>query len=395
MTSLLAYPSPNTTDYSNPTTSENNHKPRKTSPNSCVSPCPRVIHAFPRLPSTSLQCLPYILVHYCINDMAVKIPFAFSMDLGRLCEISDVKPGRACNCVCPSCHQSVIARHGNSNEWHFSHDSHPAHQPDQECLISFWACCRQFIVDCAVNELLPNFTTPPIWLTQRYNKPSTELTGLEWHPSDVANYDIMTNVGGFTIHIYFSYNNRTNPHQHYDLISNSKSGFIDFSIQSLEQDIDHHSRLKNGILKQAEQLFVSDCQRFKHWIRHPLEGLSEVQEDIENEQRQKENEAKNKIMNKTFEADEFAYDAHIRSLQNEQAEKLSREKLNADIKKAPYFYPLLLKTIENHERGNRNNAISTLMFILNRHRKKAHDKQWPTENDLLALYQKYRSGQKL
>ena len=38
MTSLLAYPSPNTTDYSNPTTSENNHKPRKTFPNSCVSP---------------------------------------------------------------------------------------------------------------------------------------------------------------------------------------------------------------------------------------------------------------------------------------------------------------------------------------------------------------------
>ncbi|TMC53297.1 MAG: hypothetical protein E6J26_08770 [Chloroflexi bacterium] len=39
----------------------------------------------------------------------------------RLMHVSEVAAGRACNCVCPACHQPLIARKGAHNTHHFAH----------------------------------------------------------------------------------------------------------------------------------------------------------------------------------------------------------------------------------------------------------------------------------
>ncbi len=42
---------------------------------------------------------------------------------GRICSVEEVARGLACDCVCPACGESVIARQGEVREWHFAHSS--------------------------------------------------------------------------------------------------------------------------------------------------------------------------------------------------------------------------------------------------------------------------------
>lgn len=47
---------------------------------------------------------------------------SFAMDKeGRIRSVEEVARGLACECVCPSCGDSVIARQGDIREWHFAH----------------------------------------------------------------------------------------------------------------------------------------------------------------------------------------------------------------------------------------------------------------------------------
>lgn len=46
----------------------------------------------------------------------------FAMDKeGRICSVEEVARGLACECICPSCGASVVARQGAIREWHFAH----------------------------------------------------------------------------------------------------------------------------------------------------------------------------------------------------------------------------------------------------------------------------------
>lgn len=341
--------------------------------------------------------------------MPVKIPFARSLDLGRLCEISEVPSGRACHCVCPSCGQSVIARQGDKNEWHFGHDSTPEHHPEKECEISFWVCCRQFIVDCAVEGLLPRFTTPSIWLTQRYNRNATDLSDIDWHRSDITNYDLMTTICDFTLHLYLSYENRENPITPGPGTSSDKSGFLALSIQSLEKDIEHHARLGNGILKQAKLLFEDSKAGVKRWLRHPLECRESVKADIEREEREErervehERIQREKALKDKAEAQarlsriarQMAIESGLRSKRVEAEEAHARQNLDANMKAAINRYPNVYRAIKESRRGRFSNPASVLMFLLNRHRKSIPGSEWPPEEDILALYRKYKTGQKI
>ncbi|WP_444937237.1 competence protein CoiA family protein [Microbulbifer sp. JMSA004] len=89
--------------------------------------------------------------------MSTLIPFAINRESGELCGVEDVPRGRSCNCVCPSCGQSVVARRGEKVEWHFAHDSRAEVMAEKECELSFELVCaqmlRQMLLD-AKNEPL-------------------------------------------------------------------------------------------------------------------------------------------------------------------------------------------------------------------------------------------------
>lgn len=47
---------------------------------------------------------------------------SFAMDkAGRIRSVEEVARGLACECICPSCGDAVIARQGEVREWHFAH----------------------------------------------------------------------------------------------------------------------------------------------------------------------------------------------------------------------------------------------------------------------------------
>src|SRR5580658_8030351 len=51
--------------------------------------------------------------------MKIKLPFG--LQNGKLVDISSVESGLACNCVCPSCGQRLVAKKGEINQHHFAH----------------------------------------------------------------------------------------------------------------------------------------------------------------------------------------------------------------------------------------------------------------------------------
>ena len=51
--------------------------------------------------------------------MNIKLPFA--LQNGKLVDILSVESGLACDCICPSCGQRLIAKKGDFNQHHFAH----------------------------------------------------------------------------------------------------------------------------------------------------------------------------------------------------------------------------------------------------------------------------------
>jgi hypothetical protein len=52
----------------------------------------------------------------------IKLPFGLD-STNTVIHINDVKSGKQCNCVCPSCRSALIAAKGTKNQHHFKHAS--------------------------------------------------------------------------------------------------------------------------------------------------------------------------------------------------------------------------------------------------------------------------------
>lgn len=74
----------------------------------------------------------------------IKLPFGLDEN-NNLVHISDVKNGKACNCVCQSCKSPLIAAHGKINQHHFRHvvDSECASNPES----AIHMAAKKMIVD--------------------------------------------------------------------------------------------------------------------------------------------------------------------------------------------------------------------------------------------------------
>ena len=57
---------------------------------------------------------------------------------GELIGIDKAEKGINCQCACYSCKGELIAKQGESNQWHFAHH----HNSKTQCEYSFWVVCR-------------------------------------------------------------------------------------------------------------------------------------------------------------------------------------------------------------------------------------------------------------
>lgn len=209
----------------------------------------------------------------------IKNPFAYSIDLKKVVEVSAVRKGRACKCQCLTCGQAVVAKKGDVKEWHFAHDSNPDRGPLKECETSFLPSCRQFIIASALSGEITTLSTPPYIL---YNEEITTgriLENLEWEKG-VNNFDLLTHVNDRGLHIYFSYPGRKSPAP--PKITNN-DGFLEISILEIERSIDNRVCDGRNILRQAIELFRDNSSQY--WIHHPLvnsDRANAVRERLDN-----------------------------------------------------------------------------------------------------------------
>lgn len=49
------------------------------------------------------------------------LKYGMSCETGKMVSIMNSPNGEACNCVCAECGETLIARQGEANEWHFAH----------------------------------------------------------------------------------------------------------------------------------------------------------------------------------------------------------------------------------------------------------------------------------
>ena len=98
--------------------------------------------------------------------METRIPFGIDVNTGRLVDVFDVERGKACGCVCPSCHGGLVAKHGDINIWHFAHDPNADNKADIVCEYAFWTSV-QLMASQILSEITSIMTPACIRYIQR------------------------------------------------------------------------------------------------------------------------------------------------------------------------------------------------------------------------------------
>ena len=204
-----------------------------------------------------------------------RIPFAIRKSDHKFVEVSDVERGQRCGCVCPSCNQSVIARQGNVNVWHFSHDQNAIDKPVKECDISFNSCCRQYAIELLLQGEITRLCTPDLVISE----PCLTLECDEWtanvtDPHTLENitakkttkYDIEISVGSYNLFLFFSYKDRHLPVSPAD----KTAGLLAVDITPVETEF-YSQKTTPGLLKELLTKLMAFDTKHKSWLYHPRE----------------------------------------------------------------------------------------------------------------------------
>jgi hypothetical protein len=208
-----------------------------------------------------------------------KIPFAINHSTGELVEIGSVKSGRDCGCVCPSCGQSVVARKGDINQWHFAHDKKPAIEAHSLCEISFYVCCKRFVVELVTKGVNFALATPDYILHERQivkthfsftsnpiSLPVTQSKGLnvDQYLVDGA-LDLTAKIGRHFIDILLDHPGRSLP--------SFRVGANGVLLIDLRYIADQYEGVHTTpeLIQQAVKELFSESTASKRWLYHPRE----------------------------------------------------------------------------------------------------------------------------
>lgn len=224
-----------------------------------------------------------------MND--ILIPFALNKVSGTLVEVGDVERGRMCGCLCPSCKQGVMSRHGDVNAWHFAHDQNSKDKPVKECEISFDSCCRQYTIELMLGGLITKVHTPSLvvsdtncsYLGVENTAMVTEsrlLENLSFENS--ANYDLSSRMSSFELLFHLEYDGRKLP----SLPSGHNSGLLAIDIGVIKRQF-YTQKTTRGLLKRLIISLIEEDINNKRWMYHPSEGKvrENLRKTIENQSR--------------------------------------------------------------------------------------------------------------
>lgn len=130
------------------------------------------------------------------------IPFALDRQSNKIVDIDAVPSGLACNCICPSCKQPLLAKKGHIIKWHFAHQANTDY--DEICLYTPARAAKAMIL-----QMLPGMT---VFNTPDYIHAATgttittastvKLDRVEISDTEEHLYDATLTVGKHTILLY-------------------------------------------------------------------------------------------------------------------------------------------------------------------------------------------------
>jgi hypothetical protein len=207
------------------------------------------------------------------------IPFAIDHSSGELVEVGQVRSGRSCGCACPSCGQSVIARQGEVNQWHFAHDSKGKEPPKSLCDISFYVCCKRFVIEQLIKNKTLTLSTPGYSVSEKQlmtsggsfksKTASMVVTGekvltVDGFTKD-SNYDLTVLIGSHSIDVILDH-----PERSLANICPGTNAILSVDLRYIAKRY-NEVRSAPGLIQQAViELFSIDVTH-KHWIFHPRE----------------------------------------------------------------------------------------------------------------------------
>lgn len=210
------------------------------------------------------------------------IPFGVEKDTGEVLDVGEAKQGRACNCLCPACQTPLIARHGDSNAWHFAHESRGTYEQTRDAcglslFVSLKLMARQLLK--AANAMqLPSFTVSRDVRGTRLADTVTpakrigfDQIEIEQHLHGIAVDALITipskSGAAFQLGIVLTYPGHDFPV--FELLLSSEhaaiSGLIEIDLQRIWA---HFATLKKGYREALNQLLIDDPSS-KQWHSHP------------------------------------------------------------------------------------------------------------------------------
>lgn len=195
------------------------------------------------------------------------IPFGIDRKTGMFVDVANVPNGRKCNCICPLCNLSLVARQGDKNRWHFAHD--PT-DPMSENVISL--CKYSFFTSIRMmaQQMADSFKT--------LNVPRLEFHGSHDDAIKVSadsveinaifcgtTFDVLIHSGSFRLYIFFSHDERCFP-SGVSVDDGEKVGVLEINIGKIKYILEND---KVGVATDILFDLVVNEIFNKHWRFHP------------------------------------------------------------------------------------------------------------------------------
>lgn len=225
------------------------------------------------------------------------IPFGLQVETGEFVDVSQVPNGKKCGCICPSCKMPFIARQGEVNEWHFAHATKTGHeQTKQACEFSFYVSVRMMAkqVISSIREInspalkghVSRSERGYIPIRKEFTVTEEKVISFDEVQADVGikeiKVDLVLNVGGVQIFVYFTHPKRPLPHELQE-IRTGKFGILEISLQDSYELLYSSNKNKTTFYDALQSLLINETKN-KRWVYHPrYKGSKQkVQEELQN-----------------------------------------------------------------------------------------------------------------
>ena len=207
-----------------------------------------------------------------------RIPFARRRIDARMVDVANVPRGKACDCECPSCGLSVIARQGLQRDWHFAHASTDEATDDTtvceySTLVSMRLMSHQILTE--IDVIRVPYGPGETGLQDR--KLTIDRIQTSAHFEGVR-VDAIADVQDYPLVIYLTYPSRQPPAALFTP-ARTEAGILEISLQSLLRSMENDTSWA-AINTDAQQWLSRDvlCRWLAHgvesksWIYHPRQA---------------------------------------------------------------------------------------------------------------------------